>query len=269
MEACYFGTDEHQLYGVVHDDVDAASTALVVCPPFAEEMVTTYARFARWSKQLAKEGVPVVRFHPFGTGESGGSFREFTLESAVSDMTAAGELARKRLSPKRLGYFGLRLGATLAVRAACRQPVDLLVLWSPVLDMSHYLRDLFRTQLSKEMVVQGANQVKRNTKDMIAQLESAKSIDLLGFDFSLQLYKEMSEPWKFPETAPAKHVIWLARPTEEKNAKAIAERWREAGSRVDFAVWPEPAFWEEYGSSFADRFASDTLKWMKEPAESR
>jgi pimeloyl-ACP methyl ester carboxylesterase len=266
MEACYFGTDAHRLYGVVPDAMDSAATALVFCPPFAEEMVTTYARFASWGKQLTAEGIPVVRFHPFGTGESGGTFGNFTLSSAVSDTCSAAELARQRLSPARLGYFGLRLGATTAMLAACQQPVDLLVLWSPVINVPQYLRELLRGLLAKEMVHQGVTKVRRNTQDMVAELESGRSLDLMGYELSPQLHREMSTTGKWPETPPAKHVIWLARPAEEKSATAIVEQWRKSGSRIDFAVLPEPAFWEEFGSSFADRFAAKTLEWVKQSA---
>jgi exosortase A-associated hydrolase 2 len=267
METCYFGTDSRRLYGVVPEAVASAPAALVFCPPFAEEMVTTYARFATWGKQLEAEGIPVVRFHPFGTGESGGSFADFTLTSAVNDACSAAELARQRVSPVQLGYFGLRLGATIAMRAASRQPVDLLVLWSPVTNLAQYVRELFRGQLAKEMVHQGVTQVRRNTQDMIAQLESGRPVDLMGYEFSPQLYRDLAGAEKWPETPPARHVIWLARPAEEKSASVIVEQWRKSGSRIDFAVLPEPAFWEEFGSTFADRFAAKTLEWLKQPGE--
>jgi len=266
MEACYFGTESHRLYGVVHEVRDYVQTGLVFCPPFAEEMVTTYARLAVWSKQLEAEGVPVVRFHPFGTGESGGSFRDFTLASAVIDAGSAAELARQRLKTARLGYFGLRLGGTIAMLAACRQPIDLLVLWSPVTNISQYMRELFRGQLAKEMVHQGVTKVRRNTQDMIAQLESEQPLDLMGYEFSPQLYREMAAAGNWPEAPPAKHVIWLTRPAEEKSAIVIVEKWKKSGSRIDFAVLPEPAFWEEFGSTFADRFAAKTLELLKQKA---
>lgn len=269
MEACYFGTDSHRLYGVVPEAADSAGTALVFCPPFAEEMVTTYARFATWGKRLTTEGIPTLRFHPFGTGESGGSFGDFTLSSAVSDACSAAELARQRLAPTRLGYFGLRLGATIAMLAACKQPVDLLVLWSPITNVAQYMRELFRGQLAKEMVHQGVTRVGRNTQAMIADLESGRPLDLMGYEFSSQLYREMAAAGKWPETPPAKHVIWLARPAEEKSATVIVESWKKSGSRIDFAVLPEPAFWEEFGSTFADRFAAKTLEWLKQTAETR
>lgn len=266
MEACYFGTESHRLYGVVHEVGAHAQTGLVFCPPFAEEMVTTYARFATWSKQLEAEGVPVVRFHPLGTGESGGSFRDFTLTSAVIDAGSAAELARQRLKTARLGYFGLRLGGTIAMLAACRQPIDLLVLWSPVTNISQYMRELFRGQLAKEMVHQGVTKVRRNTQHMIAQLESEQPLDLMGYEFSPQLYRDMAAAAKWPETPPAKHVIWLTRPAEEKSAIVIVEKWKKSGSWIDFAVLPEPAFWEEFGSKFADRFAAKTLELLKQRA---
>jgi pimeloyl-ACP methyl ester carboxylesterase len=263
MEPCYFGTDSHRLYGVIPESPGSASLALVFCPPFAEEMVTTYARFATWGKQLGAEGIPVVRFHPFGTGESGGSFGEFNLTSAVRDACSAADLARKRLSPSRLGYFGLRLGGTIAMLAACQRPVDLVVLWSPVTNISQYQRELFRGLLAKEMVHQGVTKVRRTTQDMIAELETGRPVDLMGYEFSPQLYREMAAAGKWPETPPAKHVIWLARPAEEKTATAIVEQWKKSDSRIDFAVLPEPAFWEEFGSAFADRFAAKTLELLK------
>jgi pimeloyl-ACP methyl ester carboxylesterase len=269
MEACYFGSDSHRLYGVVPDAGDAASTALVFCPPFAEEMVTTYARFASWGKQLQAEGIPVMRFHPFGTGESGGAFSDFNLSSAVDDACSAADVARRRVSAERLGYFGLRMGATIAMLAACREPVDLLVLWSPIINLQQYVRELLRGQLAKEMIHQGVTKVRRNTKDMIAELESGRPLDLMGYELSPQLYREMAAGVKWPDTPPAKHVIWLARPTEEKSATAMVEQWKKSDSRIDFAVLPESAFWEEFGSSFADQFAAKTLQWLKPAAEIR
>ncbi|HEY7616796.1 MAG TPA: alpha/beta hydrolase [Terriglobales bacterium] len=269
METCFFGTDSHRLYGVVHGGAKSAPTTLVFCPPFAEEMVTTYARLARWSKQLEAEGISVVRFHPFGTGESGGTFREFTLQSAVSDACTALEFARQRLRSARLGYLGLRLGATLAVQAACIRPVDLLILWSPIISISQYLRELVRAQLAKEMVHQGATSVRRTTNDMLTELKSAGSMDLLGYEFSHQLYREMITEWNWPETPPAKHIIWLSRPAEAKSATPIVEGWKHSRSRIDFAVLPERAFWEEFGSAFADQFATTTLDWLQQTARTQ
>lgn len=264
MEACYFGTESHRLYGVVPQAEDSASIALVFCPPFAEEMVTTYARFATWGKELSAEGIVALWFHPFGTGESGGSFGDFTLSSAASDARSAAELARQRLAPARLGYFGLRLGGTIAMLAAGQHPVDLLVLWSPVINRAQYMKDLFRGLLAKEMVHQGSTRVRCTTADMYAELEAGRPVDVMGYEFSSQLYREMASAEKWPETPPAKHVIWLARPAEAKSAAAIVEQWKKSGSRIDFAVLPEPAFWEEFGSSFANRFAAKTLEWLKQ-----
>ena len=263
MQVCYFGTDSHRLYGVFHNGVDSVQTALVLCPPFAEEMVATYARFANWSKRLAEKGIAVLRFHFYGTGESGGASTDFTLETAIDDACSAFEFARERIAPVRLGYFGARLGATVAVLAALQKPVDLLVMWSPITNIQQYMRELFRAQIAKEMVHNGLTRVQRDTQDMIMDLESGQSIDLLGYEFSPQLYRQMASQWKWPEKAPAKHVLWLARTTEEKNASVIVDRWKASGSQVDFTVLPEPAFWEEYTSVFPGGYAASTIHWLK------
>ncbi|MGC2193643.1 MAG: hypothetical protein WA628_03135, partial [Terriglobales bacterium] len=118
-------------------------------------------------------------------------------------------------------------------------------------------------------VHQGATRVRRTTADMYAELEAGRSVDLMGYEFSSQLYREMASTGRWPETPPAKHVIWLARPSEEKSAAVIVEQWKKTGSRIDFAVLPESAFWEEFGSSFANRFAAKTLEWLKQNAETQ
>ena len=43
-------------------------------------------------------------------------------------------------------------------------------------NVSQYLRELFRGQLAKEMVHQGVTKVKRNTQDMITDLESGRPL---------------------------------------------------------------------------------------------
>jgi hypothetical protein len=75
----------------------------------------------------------------------------------------------------------------------------------------------------------------------------------MGYEFSPKLYREMASAGRWPETPPARQVIWLARPAEEKSAVAIIDQWKKSSSQIDFAVLPEPAFWEEFGSAFADR----------------
>src|SRR5215472_5935824 len=166
MKVLYFGDPSRRLFGIL-DVPSNAHAGLVFCPPFGEEMMTTYARLACWSKQLADRGIAVFRFHPYGTGESGGSFRDFSVEGALQDTATAIRYFRDQIGGKPLGLFGVRFGGFLAAQTAIRMPADFVLLWSPVVKPRSYFRDLLRTRLTAEAVHLGVQQVSFTTKTMV------------------------------------------------------------------------------------------------------
>jgi alpha/beta superfamily hydrolase len=261
IEITYCGTDSTRLYVVWHQGTKPSGTTLVFCPPFDQEMVTTYARFARWSKQLAMRGNSVMRYHPRGMGESDGARADITLESLVKDAVTAQDLAHQRARDARVGYLGLRLGATVSVLAAAQRPADFLVLWCPVTSLRHYFREVLRSQITADAVHRSR---RGSTQQMIADLEAGKSVDVLGYELFPGLYRQMTGNGALPDQPPARNVLWLARPSEEAGALPIVKRWQGLGSRVDFQVIPEAVFWEYPGNTVPDRFATATVEWLSQ-----
>lgn len=268
VDTFYFGPESRRLFGVLHHG-HPTSTSLVFCPPFCQEMVTTYSRLARFGKQLAENQIGVMRFHPSGTGESEGRTSEFTLDSATKETAMARQVAEERLKAARLGYFGLRFGATVAVLAAAAQPVDFLVLWCPLINLQRYFRDLLRLQLTKEAIHQRRSQIQRTTKQMVEELEAGNNVDIFGYELSPELYQQMIGVSSWPQTPPARKILWLARPDEQRSAMEIAEGWRSFGSQVDFETIAEPIFWEDDSSWLPEKFASRTVQWLTASGDNR
>ncbi len=262
----YFGSQSLRLFGVLQHSVRPAAAGVVFCPPFCQEMVTTYSRLARLSKQLAANQVAVMRFHPSGTGESDGRTCEFTLDSVLRETKLARQVAEDRLRPRprRLGYFGVRFGASVAVLAAAAQPVDFLVLWCPLINLQLYFRDLLRLQLTKEAIHQRRSQIRRSTQQMIEDLQAGNNLDIFGYELSPELYRQMMAVSSWPDTPPARRILWLARPGEAKSASTIIEKWKSVGSRVDFETFAEPVFWEDDSSWLPEKFTARTLRWLRE-----
>jgi exosortase A-associated hydrolase 2 len=263
VELFYFGRKSRRLYGALHQEKhSAADVGMVLCPPFGEEMAMTYARLAAWSKRLALHRIAVLRFHPYGTGESEGSFADFTLSSAVSDTVTAAGWARGKLRVPHLGLLGLRFGASLAVRAAQSEEVDFLVLWSPILNLQQYFRDLLRLRILKEMIHQQQSRVRLTSQGMIQQFEMGACVDLFGYELSPELYREMIAATEWPQHAPAGKILWLAQPAEAPAALPIVERWRAQGSVVDLQMLKTPAFWEDFSSFFPEQYTNATQQWL-------
>jgi exosortase A-associated hydrolase 2 len=261
MEITYYETVSTRMYVVLHRSTKPSGTTLVFCPPFDQEMVTTYPRFARWSKQLAARGISVLRYHPLGTGESDGTRADITLESLTKDAVTAQHLARQEVRDRYTGYFGLRLGATVSILAAAAQPVDFLLLWCPVTNLRHYFRELLRSQVTADAVHRSR---RRSTQQMVADLEAGKSVDVWGYELYPSLYRQMAAIQALPDAPPARNVLWLVRPADEAAAAPVVKRWQGLGSHVDFQVIPETVFWEYPGNAVPERFARATIQWLSQ-----
>lgn len=262
LETLYFGEDSHRMFGALHRSTGKAHTGLVFCPSYGDEMVVSYTPFARWAKELAQKGFSVFRYHPYGVAESDGTSADFSFESAVSDAVGAAHFFQEKVPVDRIGFVGLRFGGRVAVEAALRTQVDLVVLWSPVLSLRQYCRDLMRLRLTTELVHQQAERVRVTSRDMIDELEAGRSIDLLGLEFSPEFYRQMNANPPLPATPPAREVLWLARSAERGQATKIVESWSRSGQRVDLQVLAESAFWEEHSSDFPREFANASLAWL-------
>ena len=267
VDTFYFGQESPQIFGVLHQGDSTPPASLVFCPPFCQEMVTTYSRLAKLSKLLAANEIGVMRFHPSGTGESEGKTSDFTLNSVLEETQWARRIAEERLQAPRLGYFGLRFGATVAVLAAAAEPVDFLVLWCPLINLQRYFRDLLRLQLTKEAVHQRHSHIQRTTQQMLGDLQAGKNLDIFGYELSPELYRQMTAVSTWPDTPPARRILWLGRPNEQRSAMDIVERWKSFGSQVDFETINEPIFWEDDSTWLPEKFAARTLEWLLDSGE--
>lgn len=260
MEQFFFGEDSNKLFGVLARPSGRAHTGIVICPPCGEEMVSTYARFARWSKELADRGFAVMRYHARGTGESDGKSTDFTVTGAAEDAASAVKWMRENGNVERVGLFGLRFGATAAVHA--KAEADFLILWAPILNLRTYIRDLLRMRITKDMIHLRADRVKVTAKDLTAELEAGRSIDLLGYETSPELHRQMTTLASWPDEAPCQEILWLTLPSEHTQAETIASVWKNRGCHANVLAFKEQIFWEDFSSDFPHQFAETSIAWM-------
>jgi len=149
MHPIFFGDPEEPLYGVYHrpEAARARPVGVVLCQPALHE--ATHARRALRSlaDQLARTGLHALRFDYHGTGDSAGSGETSDIDRWTADIgTAIDELKASR-GLDDVGVIGLRFGASLATRLACRRDdIPFLVLWEPIVEGLPYLSGLRRLQ---------------------------------------------------------------------------------------------------------------------------
>jgi pimeloyl-ACP methyl ester carboxylesterase len=147
VEPLFFGVAGHTLFGSYHPPSGAPQgEGIVICPPLFAEYLRTHSSLRRLAIRLAESGRHVFRFDYYGTGDSSGEFVTTTPDDWLADIGAALAELQAISGVRRVRLAGVRLGATLAARAALEmRSVDRLVLWDPIVAGAAYLRQLRET----------------------------------------------------------------------------------------------------------------------------
>jgi uncharacterized protein len=169
-----------------------ARARFLLCRPLGQEAVRTAAIFRVLADRLAREGCDSLRFDYHGTGDSPGEEHQQSLAGWVEDTLAAHEQIEPGTGVPVI-WFGMGLGATLALRAALRAKVlpTHLVLWEPVLDGKAYARALLdghRAELTREFGEPWGRLLQTGKV-----VEPSLPGDVLGFDIGKQLADELAQ----------------------------------------------------------------------------
>jgi len=197
IEPFFFG--RNRLYGYWHRAQEGAvrGRTVVLCYPVGHEYIRSHRAFYQLAVRLARAGNNVFRFDYTGCGDSGGDYEEGGIHQWTDDISRAIQEARKRSGAHEVCLVGLRMGATLALRAACeRDDVQSLVLWEPVCDGQKYLEELagseaeFRSHLvRRKRKGAGTGEISNEvigyplTGELIKQ---TKEIDFCSFELGLK-----------------------------------------------------------------------------------
>jgi hypothetical protein len=140
MTPLYFDAAGRRLYGVLHGGL--CDVGVLMVGPHGQEAVRVHRMLRVLSDRLSRQGLPVLRFDPFGSGDSEGTDEDLNLATWTRDVVAADAQLRERARCSATIWLGIRLGATAALLAAGRSTPRALVLWEPVVDGEAYLRSL-------------------------------------------------------------------------------------------------------------------------------
>lgn len=141
-----FGPPARRLFGIFHSPADglAPRAGVVLCNAFGQEAIRGQRMMRVLAERLSRGGHPVLRFDYYGTGDSCGDDSDGDLVGWASDIGAADRALRSISGAAQTAWLGMRLGATLALRAAACAPSGLvrLVMWDAPLDGPRYLEHL-------------------------------------------------------------------------------------------------------------------------------
>ncbi len=264
----FFTHQGARLFGMLHDVDDSAGARMgwVFCHPFAEEKLWAHRVFVGMARELARNGMPVLRFDYRGYGDSDGQFEDYTHADHVVDIRSAiSELRARVPGIGQVGLLGLRYGASLAMLAAADDPaVGRLVLWDPVVDMEQYLLDQLRSNLTTQMVLYGKVVTKR--EELVERIRAGEAVNIDGYDLRNPFYDQACAA-PILETAARigvpVQIVEIGRATQAPRAdlKKLSETFTNAQhQRVE-----ELQFWKEIKQfvRHSPALAAAMLDWLE------
>ncbi len=150
------------------------------------------------ARAIAAAGLPVLRYHGRGYGDSEGSRRAIGLSSHVADANEAVDLLRAEAGVERVGILGARFGGLVAALVADRRELPLLALWEPITRGSQFMRDFLRSRdlfqmMSADGSVEDATRGERPAgADPRIELEERGWSDIKGFLLTREAHDEIS-----------------------------------------------------------------------------
>lgn len=127
---------------------DVGSTGVVIVPGIIHEQQTMAVGLVALAKELAGNGVPTLTIDLAGTAQGEGRLDAPGIGQLWADEVRSAVHHLRDAGLSHVVVLGVRLGALIAAHATVDEPVDLMVMWAPVLSGRRYVRELQIMQAS-------------------------------------------------------------------------------------------------------------------------
>lgn len=167
----------------------ATGGALLIVPPFAEEMNKTRWMYAEVARQLAARGVASALPDLYGTGDSEGEFREADWEVWKDDLARTAAWMQAQGRPV-TAVLCTRLGCILGAEAASGLPgpIRKTVFWQPVVDGKRFLAQFLRLRIAARMMT---GERTESVATLRETLRNAGSLEIAGYDVSARIAEQI------------------------------------------------------------------------------
>jgi len=188
----FFTLGTHRLFAMLHGPASgAARCAVVMCGALAEEKLWSHRVYVSAARDLAQDGIAVLRFDFRGEGDSDLEFEEAGIATRTDDTLRAAEVLLEH-EPQLRGCFfiGHRFGCAPAAIAAARLGSRALglVAWDPIASGCTYLMQWLRSVVANELAQTGAAPTRAS---MLKRLDAGETITVDGYGISPQFYRDL------------------------------------------------------------------------------
>jgi exosortase A-associated hydrolase 2 len=224
----------------------APAQAVLILPPFAEELNKCRPMLAVQARALAAAGLHVLLVDLFGTGDSDGDFAEARWPRWLQDLRCARAWLQSELAVARVHLLAVRAGALLVPALLDEAGSGAkLMLWQPVLKGADVWRQLLRTRLMAD----GARGQALGSGELEECLARDGSLEIAGYTIAAGLAAELGvAQLAEPTVQRASQALWLEvtasdPPTLSTAGARVCRQWQQGGVNLTSAAVPGEPFW--------------------------
>lgn len=164
-----------------------SNSALVILPPFADEMNKSRHILGKFIRLATRVGYSCYLMDHFGTGDSEGDLDDASLALWQADLT----LLIKKLAEegyRQISFLAIRFGALqlfdLLNREKLALPVEHVMLWQPFFELKKFWQQFFRIKIAEQMALGE----KLSQQQLEQQLTNREKIEIAGYPISPLFY---------------------------------------------------------------------------------
>lgn len=264
------GSSQRKLLGILYYPSSPGNhqTGIVYCHPFTEEKNMSHSVAVKACRAFSELGFPVLRFDMSGCGDSMGDFEEATVPSWMEDIGAAVEVIKHESGAQRIALFGLRLGGGLALLHAQNDAnLPFLILWEPVLDFDHYIRQFLRRSIASQIVANAAD--KTTVAGLERQLAEIGMVNVIGYSITRRLFDSICSVSRKPsQEIPSCPTLVLSISQMDKPSSQLCA-YRDvlkssANASVTFDHIRVDPFWDRYWRWECPEVIQRTMQWLED-----
>jgi exosortase A-associated hydrolase 2 len=222
----------------------SARGAVVLAPPFAEEMNKCRRMVALAARALASDGWHVIQTDLFGCGDSAGEFAEAGWAEWVADLRRVVE--SQRAASREIWLWGVRAGGLLLPPLLEALPTANVVLWQPALDGAQVMNQFLRLRTSAGLF-DGAPAPDR--KELRERLLRGEPLEVAGYVLSPRVANEMAAAHLDLPPSFGGRVVWFevgddVDEAPSGRAASVLQSWRARGYDIAFECIEGAPFWQ-------------------------
>lgn len=264
----YLPTDRGPRFLASWSPAAAPRAAVLLVPPFAEELNKCRRMLALTARALAAAGWRVLLPDFGGTGDSAGEFGAARTADWGADLADVAAHAAATGTPVR-ALVGARLGAALALPLLARVPtVDRVVAWQPVVSGQQHLTQFLRLRVAASLTGAGAGVTVAGLR---AALAGGETLEVGGYAVSPALAADLDalrfEP---PASVSLPALDWLEVsaadvPVPGPLAAEHLRRWQARGAAATAGAVPGDPFWATVETTVAPALVARTVACIGSP----